>query len=1201
MKLISKENPAAIQKVQAGSEIPDIRDWLGIRRVLQKNESILHSLRRKREQCPKTLEWPQRMKEFYDWQKVAESGKQSPNILWITGKAGVGKSMVAAVLVDILQSDSAVSVAYAFCQQGQTLSEIVRILAYQCAINDNGVREQLQRSYKDYPRLIEENAEFSQLLDNLLVEPVKNACGQPLYVVLDGVDKVDESGEAVDELTPAFGDFFEPLRTLPSVNILVLCRPHATRPDPTLERSIGYEENCEDIKTYVNIQMKNLKRDWFDDMDPLDFFPKRSQGVFLWVDSVFRQLRNARYSKPFKDILVKATQGDPGNLKKTFCDILSHIQPEDKAWVKKSLTCVSLANGILTTGMLETLARKLLDDEEAADFGEFLTRTCGSIFDVVHDIQYAEPQVQLIHESFQLFILDAGVVSPKEFAINEKSGHSELVLACLQLLLSNEASATAIQYAAANWTYHLRYAGSTTLDGKILVCLRDLSSSPQALEEWVLQSFVREPHPQGLETTVDEKPLATIQSWLQSSVSSGPFVRAVRRISDASLHEFTRASSPGERRTWVLRLRRIVRGVRNRIDMKSVKHAEASQSDMDESIHEALDWRSRVLDSSNFWADHIGKTCGRIWMSKTLDEPHVCNAFSLSWKHFTQVMESKVQDEHLIDESVQTLFRNMAEWISEPNIALNQHNMAIGLRLLGRLDDSLRLFEKLLLVEPHNVNILSEIGSIHLRKTQYPFAIKAFTKALDLKPSYHEIRYKLANVLLLIDDREKAIKVLQEADPPTSSLLQGLGDAYRANAQLKNAIDAYNQCLDIDSHNIWAYGGLSALYQGQGENQESIMVASRGLSSNRTNAWALAIAGDAYKAASDYPKAIRYYEEAISRKPDCREAWNGLGDLYFLMGKPEEAVTLFRKGLEMDSIKESWWILPALGDALRMAGKGREALAVYENVDQKNLWGLLCLADAYGANKMSEEALHTYRLCLDGGMKTGAWPYKGCAALLEELARYPEAVECYRDAIAALPNDYSFQISLGQLHTRIGAAQNSRGSFKEAQKCFSRAMEQCPIGNGRLLFAFLNLPDTHFGIYDNPESHIDESILAGFFWKLFAEALVIDGLNESVAIYDKVISKYELVTEGKDKNDLLWCYSDYLGTLGLDVFEMKRSLPMEIVWIGLGVACASKGDTKAATKWYQKAAAKLPDNLWLEGVVTGYLLEGSVLGDDGSS
>lgn len=87
--------------------------------------------------------------------------------------------------------------------------------------------------------------------------------------------------------------------------------------------------------------------------------------------------------------------------------------------------------------------------------------------------------------------------------------------------------------------------------------------------------------------------------------------------------------------------------------------------------------------------------------------------------------------------------------------------------------------------------------------------------------------------------------------------------------------------------------------------------------------------------------------------------------------------------------------------------------------------------------------------------------------------------------------------------------------------------------------------------------------------------------DEAIKIYNSVINVYEPVTK-VFQNNLLWNYSAYLATRGMDIFENERTLPVEYVWMGLGSTYHSKGLYVKAIKVYTEAISILQDNSWLQ-------------------
>ncbi len=200
--------------------------------------------------------------------------------------------------------------------------------------------------------------------------------------------------------------------------------------------------------------------------------------------------------------------------------------------------------------------------------------------------------------------------------------------------------------------------------------------------------------------------------------------------------------------------------------------------------------------------------------------------------------------------------------------------------------------------------------------------------------------------------------------------------------------------------------------------------------------WANLTLGDALR--ERHPgEAIRYYQAALSIRPDAAVASNNLGIALALDGQPEEAVTQFRKALRLD---------PAfahaqfnLGNGLAEAGRRSEAIDAYRRgieLEPKAAELHANLAKALGEDGRVDEALREARLAVsldDGHAKA----HLGLGYLLMVVGLPREAVAEDRRAI-------ELDDTLPEAHVNLGYALIALGQLDEAIDECSRGVELDP-------------------------------------------------------------------------------------------------------------------------------------------------------------
>lgn len=361
-----------------------------------------------------TLQWALAMPEFMNWQ-ISQFGA-SESVLWIRGGPGVGKSTMAAYLIDIIKSCYQSSiVAYFFCKSERpglnTARDIVRTLSYQCIYNNEEAQSALEiLMTTNFPR---DTVGIRLFFSKLLLEPLQRI-GQDIHIILDGLDEVDFAIDA-EEQRAEIHVLINCLAHLPCTRLLFLSRPETAVnviiPGLTIKH-VDFSHNGNDIQKYVveEIARSESFQRWFPPElgDPVTYFVENSNGVFLWAALLLRQLSRARSKLVFQNCLDGVSEGSGMDV--LYSGILSRIDRNDIKWIKEILLWLAVAEGELDVDELQAAVESSQKDE-INDFTTFLDEECGSIVYLIP--KWLRWSVQLIHETLRSFLLDPHKCPPQ--------------------------------------------------------------------------------------------------------------------------------------------------------------------------------------------------------------------------------------------------------------------------------------------------------------------------------------------------------------------------------------------------------------------------------------------------------------------------------------------------------------------------------------------------------------------------------------------------------------------------------------------------------------------------------------------------------------------------------------------------------------------------------------------------------------------
>ena len=169
------------------------------------------------------------------------------------------------------------------------------------------------------------------------------------------------------------------------------------------------------------------------ELDPVQYFVSKSNGIFLWVALVIQQLSKAKSKKVFETYL-NSFSASPGDMNILYANVLSRMDAEDQRWAKEILKRILVSPGSLTVEGLQGVVGESLEDEHD-EFRYFLEIQCGSFIRLVSIHGFLV--IQLIHDTFRTFLIEPARQCPAKFSIDLDAWNVELLfyyvlILCLQ-------------------------------------------------------------------------------------------------------------------------------------------------------------------------------------------------------------------------------------------------------------------------------------------------------------------------------------------------------------------------------------------------------------------------------------------------------------------------------------------------------------------------------------------------------------------------------------------------------------------------------------------------------------------------------------------------------------------------------------------------------------------------------------------------
>lgn len=400
--------------------------------------------------------WVQRHRQYVAWAAGTHS-----SLLWISAKAGCGKTTIAAhisrmIQVDPVSGDSGAEggriVLSFFFRKSNQASENTALAALR-SITSQLARQKprlLALLFKRYESLSVKGA-FEWPWDNLsaaLVDMLDNvAPTSRVYIIVDAIDECEVDRQRLLEWLKAL--IPDPDTVLwesasAAIKILITSRPGGEilehlEDHPTL--AIRNTETSDDIRTLVLEKLGNLARRRHLRPEVTKsierFLLTNAHGMFLWVVMIFDELEK-RDERLSDEVIAAKLSKIPLSLVDTYTAILRNTPSAREKELWTILRWVLFGSRGLTVEELESAVCLEFGISKWYDFAGDLELLCGSL--IRNDGPHEE--INFVHQTARSFLQAfTSSSTPTDFAgveMNPDAAHAQLAMICVKYLLREE-------------------------------------------------------------------------------------------------------------------------------------------------------------------------------------------------------------------------------------------------------------------------------------------------------------------------------------------------------------------------------------------------------------------------------------------------------------------------------------------------------------------------------------------------------------------------------------------------------------------------------------------------------------------------------------------------------------------------------------------------------------------------------------------
>lgn len=222
-------------------------------------------------------------------------------------------------------------------------------------------------------------------------------------------------------------------------------------------------------------------------------------------------------------------------------------------------------------------------------------------------------------------------------------------------------------------------------------------------------------------------------------------------------------------------------------------------------------------------------------------------------------------------------------------------NAGYNLYRVGKYDQALDVFERILETDPANYGALLNIGSIHHKKNDYQKAIKIFSTCIELAPDNPKAYFNRALVLMDLDRMDEALEMLTRAcelDRFDSRTYYFIGDIYYLRENYQKALFNFTQSFALAPDNIKTSLRIADCHRELGNNEQELKII-RDLIAKQPSFYLYFRLGIIHSRMGSLNGEINAYKHAISFEPDNVDVRFNLGLAYYDTGSYELAKEQF--------------------------------------------------------------------------------------------------------------------------------------------------------------------------------------------------------------------------------------------------------------------------------------------------------------------
>lgn len=221
----------------------------------------------------------------------------------------------------------------------------------------------------------------------------------------------------------------------------------------------------------------------------------------------------------------------------------------------------------------------------------------------------------------------------------------------------------------------------------------------------------------------------------------------------------------------------------------------------------------------------------------------------------------------------------------------------------GNFDAALSDANKVLAVNPNEINLLAAIGDIYRGKGDYTNALTTYTKVAEKNPNNGDTLYYIADANYhLGNTKEQGLSATDAIKKNTQFGGEAwflVADSLQKQKQVDDAIESYERAIGFSPRIINSYNNLAELYRSKGAYLKAVETMKRGLKQFPTDGTMYGNMSWYFSLLAESPEAIAAGQKAIELAPDQYMGYTNLCRAYNDMKLYQQAIKTCNDALKL--------------------------------------------------------------------------------------------------------------------------------------------------------------------------------------------------------------------------------------------------------------------------------------------------------------